>query len=262
MNSNKRNGFTLIELLVVIAIIALILAVVLPSLSQAKQIARSVYCCNNLRQMAVAAHAYTFSNNDYFPLAYYTEKVNNIRYYYSWDFTTYMDWSTETGVVRPGILWQGQTIENIQQCPSFKGDHNWMDDPYTGYNYNTSYIGFDETQTPVGSARTTDIALSGQTALFGDGEFRSGANKFMRAPFSNPRDASFSDTGRVAGTQGYRHRGKTNVAFSDGHAQSWSRLYTNTDSIGTAQLEEYNADKDNKVKIGFLSPDNSAYDLK
>lgn len=260
----RFRAFTLIELLVVIAIVALLVAVVAPSLGNAKQQARSAYCRNNMRQMVIAAHAYAFAYDDYYPPAYYTAKVGGIRYYYSWDFTTYKDWGTSpaTEKVEPGLLWQGQTAENIQQCPSFKGSHNWLADPFTGYNYNTSYIGIDETVNPAGSARTTEVALSSQTAIFGDGQYSAGANKFMRAPFSNPRDASFDDPSRVAGTQGYRHLGKTNVAFCDGHVVAWDKLYTDTDPIGTEQLETYNAKKENEVKIGFLSPNNSAYDLK
>ena len=261
MNNTDKKGFTLIELLVVISIIALLLGILLPSLNRAKQQAKSVYCLNNLRQMAIAANSYALSNDGHYPLAYYTERRNGIRYYYGWDFTTYKDWSTSPAkeVVEPGLLWQGDTIDKIQQCPSFKGAHNWFSDPYTGYNYNSSYIGINETVSPVGSARTTDVRRPCETAIFGDGQYSTGANKFMRAPFSNPRDASFSDPGRAAGTQGYRHLGKTNVAFCDGHAQSWKDLYTNMDPIGQEQLDRYNETHDEK--IGFLSKDNRVYDL-
>jgi prepilin-type N-terminal cleavage/methylation domain-containing protein/prepilin-type processing-associated H-X9-DG protein len=262
---NKSKGFTLIELLVVISIIALLLGILLPSLNRARQQAKSIYCLNNLRQMAIASNTYACENDDHYPLSYYNEFKDGIMYYYGWDFTTYKDWSTipATGVVEPGLLWQGDTIEKVHQCPSFKGAHNWFADPYTGYNYNTSYIGINETINPVGSARTTDVRRPSETAIFGDGElyteYIDGANKFMRAPFSNPRDASFSDVSRAAGAQGYRHLGKTNVSFCDGHAQSWKELYTNTDSIGKEILDRYN--KTHSVKIGFLSEDNRIYDL-
>ncbi len=82
-----------------------------------------------------------------------------------------------------------------------------------------------------------------------------GANKFMRAPWSNPRDADFSDTGRRAGTQGFRHLDATNVAFCDGHITPLNAPYTQSDPLNTAILDEYNETAD--VKIGFLSADNS-----
>jgi prepilin-type processing-associated H-X9-DG protein len=53
----------------------------------------------------------------------------------------------------------------------------------------------------------------------------------------------------------------TNVAWCDGHVSSQKELYTNSTSNVRARIEAYNA-KTTDCKIGFLSPDNSAYDLK
>lgn len=60
----RREGFTLIELLVVIAIIALMLAVVMPALNNAKRQASAAVCLSNESQLSKAWHLFATDNND------------------------------------------------------------------------------------------------------------------------------------------------------------------------------------------------------
>lgn len=64
-----RTGFTLIELLVVVAIIAILVAILMPSLAQARQTAGRLRCGSNLRQIGNAIQMYASENNSVYPPA-------------------------------------------------------------------------------------------------------------------------------------------------------------------------------------------------
>ena len=61
------HGFTLVELLVVISIIALLLAILMPSLSKAREQARRVVCLSNLKQLGLAMEMYLEDNRELYP---------------------------------------------------------------------------------------------------------------------------------------------------------------------------------------------------
>ena len=178
----RQRAFTLVELLVVIGIIALLIALLLPSLSVARESAKSAACLSNLRQLATASHIYADRYHDSYPIAYYDDGGSPIRTSYSWDFNSIRDLTTGALTTEPGLLWTGDTSAKVQQCPSFDGKSNTGGDPYTGYNYNTSYIGHGQYESIPSPAKAGQIRNSSRCALFGDGQYSAGANKYMRAP--------------------------------------------------------------------------------
>jgi prepilin-type N-terminal cleavage/methylation domain-containing protein/prepilin-type processing-associated H-X9-DG protein len=73
MRQNRRfasQGFTLVELLVVIGIIALLIGILLPSLSKARESANALKCASNLRSVGQGIALYLSANKGGFPLAY------------------------------------------------------------------------------------------------------------------------------------------------------------------------------------------------
>jgi prepilin-type N-terminal cleavage/methylation domain-containing protein/prepilin-type processing-associated H-X9-DG protein len=63
----RREGFTLIELLVVISVIALLIAILTPTLSLARKQAHMIYCRSNLHNIGVAASLYAVNYNENIP---------------------------------------------------------------------------------------------------------------------------------------------------------------------------------------------------
>jgi prepilin-type N-terminal cleavage/methylation domain-containing protein/prepilin-type processing-associated H-X9-DG protein len=71
----KRKGFTLIELLVVIAIIALLLSILMPGLSRAKEHAKRLVCGTHMKSLGVAIMMYAEQQDDELPMNFYQHKV-------------------------------------------------------------------------------------------------------------------------------------------------------------------------------------------
>jgi prepilin-type N-terminal cleavage/methylation domain-containing protein/prepilin-type processing-associated H-X9-DG protein len=78
----RGRGFTLIELLVVVSIIAVLIAILLPSLGKARERARRSACLSDLHQIHLAYYYYAQDNNDQVPLGYRTvsEQFNSMIY--------------------------------------------------------------------------------------------------------------------------------------------------------------------------------------
>ncbi len=237
-SSVVRRAFTLVELLVVIAVASVLLGVLIPIVDDVGASSRRMQGQTNLRTMGQAARSWTIDHDGRFPpgLLTGTESDSTSGDVRSWDWWTRTDDDT---FVRPGLLWEYTSDpDTVLQCPAFDGDANWGGPRLpTGYNYNVVFVAAMSSSQGVEGVGCWDLLLpkttladsgsrrkatqltlaqcrrSGTTALFGEGGYRLGANKFMRSPVQELELA-------YGGAQAYRHGGRTNVAFIDGHVGS------------------------------------------
>ena len=77
--NSTHSAFTLVELLTVIAIIAILAAILLSVIAAAKDRARTVYCVNSSRQLALASHLYAMDNHDKVCSAFVVQGDNVVR---------------------------------------------------------------------------------------------------------------------------------------------------------------------------------------
>ncbi len=123
----KKNAFTLIELLVVIAIIAMLLAIIAPSLQLAKERAQFIYCKVNLRSYGLAMKLYLGDNDDKYPTNSWnamwagnkggSNGLPNVPLNCQWHDARI---SPEVNPGFAGPLWPYMDSQKAHMCPTFK----------------------------------------------------------------------------------------------------------------------------------------------
>jgi len=114
----KRKAFTLIELLVVIAIIALLLAILMPSLKKAKEMGQRAVCLSSIRQLTLSWRMYANDNDDLIPAA----NVGVSKY--GWIAKEGIKGTPEEQIesIQNGVLFPYVETIDIYTCPTAKKD--------------------------------------------------------------------------------------------------------------------------------------------
>lgn len=129
-NQHRRHaGFTIVELMVVVSIIALLIAIMFPTMDRAFEASRRVVCCSNLRQIDFGMLGYTEDYGRVFPPH---RGVN---------MNTEPNWPQLVAKYAPG--------EQLARCPNLKGmqkdfgvEWEWKYDfNNIGYGYNGFFLG-------------------------------------------------------------------------------------------------------------------------
>ncbi len=212
MFRGKRAGFTLIELLVVVAIIAILAAMLLPALSQARERARGAVCMNNLKQLGLAHHLYLDNWNDWF--VPYFSGTGNMGYW-------------------PLILVRENYIPKSLKtflCPSRRFSPGYYlslaDGRWSDYGYNFYHIGSSYRYTSTyGQSKLSQVKSPVSTILLLDY-----THLTYRSGWCNAYD-SLSPTMRPD----IRHSGGLNILWVDGHV-SWMKIQNPSNPYSLADL--------------------------
>jgi prepilin-type N-terminal cleavage/methylation domain-containing protein/prepilin-type processing-associated H-X9-DG protein len=208
----ERTGFTLVELLVVIGIIALLISILLPALSKARESAAQQVCASNLHQLAVAAFSYAADNNGFcVPSASYGIKgmdtLNGMTgtATLNWDYEQVYSLGVSTFSFERGYLGHYLKTDKVIQCPAAD-------------QYNLPVTNVPETYgiCLLGAKKISRLTLSTDTAIFADAIIYSSAGLSRPAelmPCQAPPATAPLDCFQGRHTK----KGIGNIGFYDGH---------------------------------------------
>src|SRR4051812_10612444 len=123
---SRRGAFTLVELLVVIGIIAVLVGILLPALSRAKEAANRTACLSNLRQTGMALLEYSFRFKSYTPLGFMSTG-NGASPQMNWNYAANWNRPPDYGPVLLGYLVGAGLIKDGKAyfCPS-ENNQQWI----------------------------------------------------------------------------------------------------------------------------------------
>lgn len=218
-----RRAFTLLELLVVISIIAILSVLLLAALGSAKEKAQATQCVSNLHQLAIANLAHAAENGGQYVQA--QEKSNKVRWH-GVRSGTQQPFDPTLGPLAPYLGSEGR----VKLCGTFrdalKGGQTF-EASTGGYGYNAAYIG-GTWRNAYRAEFMANVTQPARTVMFADTALprAKGIQEYAYAEPFQWLDRTGALAGALAPSVHFRHGGRANVAWCDGHvsAEAPSRL--------------------------------------
>jgi len=183
-------------LLVVTAIIAILASLLLPALSRSRSMARQAACMNNIKNVTGVIQLYADDNDDWLPASYKGGWL-----WFNTFIKDYVGDQREKGIVR---------------CPDYRPMKH-------GGNYGLSENWFAYPGWGKPNHRVNEISNASNAAWLLDVYYEG----------SNANSASQFYTGRNWSNWHYRHLGKVDLGFADGHVANENRVLSGIDTLWT-----------------------------
>ena len=219
MRRSKSPAFTLVELLVVMGIIALLISILLPALSKARNAAQTIKCLSNLRQLGLATTMYNGEWKGYMP--YPTTQLGTSGDPSLWFnvLDPYLQAVVQGANHRTGVAAE-RNYATYKQCVVYEsfggGRDSGAQDATKEFSRSYKMNSMIRHNNPKSQAKVTEIKRTSEFVYIGDGLSMDSIGEIPDNFENGQFSMEINDV--TEASPALRHNGGANILFVDGHA--------------------------------------------